>query len=249
MGCHISRQHSTFDRVRSDEILNIAHMPQSSAMATSMPKAVLTSAPAQVTPHTGPTSPVSPTSMESPTSIVSPTSTVVFDGNANAFEGKTEPTATAYSIANSSEARFAPTASVPNLSDKSSPVRSLLKRFLPNHEPVWRPSLLKPRPLAGLVALALSVACMLASLAILLVSNNQPISSWPVQPTVYLAIAAAIANVAIGFARLVAGPISWYHSASRGNSIRDLERQWEASHSVALAIKRKHSPEYILLGV
>ncbi|KAK3109257.1 hypothetical protein LTR53_017683 [Teratosphaeriaceae sp. CCFEE 6253] len=77
----------------------------------------------------------------------------------------------------------------------------------------------------------------LTSLAILIVSHNQPVRRWPVQPTVYLAIAAAVANVAIGFARYCSGPISWWHSASRGDSIEGLERHWEAGHSVVLALK------------
>lgn len=42
-------------------------------------------------------------------------------------------------------------------------------------EPVWRPSVVKVRPLLGLLALGLSIGRMFVSLAILLVSHGQPI--------------------------------------------------------------------------
>jgi len=76
-------------------------------------------------------------------------------------------------------------------------------------EPVWTPSIFKVQPLVGVLGLCLSIGCMFVALAVLLVSHGQPVSSWPVQPTVYLAIAAAIANVALGFARYHATPIAW----------------------------------------
>ena len=85
--------------------------------------------------------------------------------------------------------------------------RSILQH---NSEPEWRPLLFKIRPLLGLLAVGLSFACMFVSLAILVVSHEQPINTWPIQPTVYLAIAAAVANCALGFARYSAIPIAWW---------------------------------------
>ncbi|KAK3111663.1 hypothetical protein LTR53_012864 [Teratosphaeriaceae sp. CCFEE 6253] len=103
-------------------------------------------------------------------------------------------------------------------------LRSLLKhRVQQRREPVWRPSMFALLPLLGLLALALSIACMLVSLAILVASNKQPVKNWSIQPTVYLAIAAALANVALGFARYIAGPLSLHYTMSRGTSLRDLE--------------------------
>jgi len=120
-------------------------------------------------------------------------------------------------------------------------LQSMLKRRIQQQrEPVWRPSALNVRPLLGLFALGVSVLCMCVALAILLASNKQPIARWPIQPTVYLAIAAALANVALGFARFVAAPLSWWHTALRGSNLRELERQWEASHSVLLAFKHHY---------
>ena len=89
--------------------------------------------------------------------------------------------------------------------------------------PAWRPSLLQLRPLAGCAALSVSATCVFASLAILIVSDGQPIDSWPISPTVYLAIVAAIANSAIRFSRAEAIPISWWYHAYRGGTVRSLE--------------------------
>ena len=87
-------------------------------------------------------------------------------------------------------------------------VRSRLRQ---HSEPVWRPSLIAVRPLLGTVALGVSIGCMLVSLAVLLVSDNQPVRRWPIQPTVYLAIAAALANIALSVSRYLATPIHfWY---------------------------------------
>ncbi|KAK3615803.1 hypothetical protein LTR56_026366 [Elasticomyces elasticus] len=104
-------------------------------------------------------------------------------------------------------------------------------------EPVWRTSVFQVRPLLGLTALGVTVGCMFLSLAILLASHNQPTRTWAVQPTVYLAIAAALANVSLAFARQIALPIAWWHTVSRGTTIADLERQWEVGHTLVLALR------------
>lgn len=103
-------------------------------------------------------------------------------------------------------------------------------------EPTWEPSLLQLRPLAGLLGLLVSICCIFASLAILMVSDRQPIDNWPIEPTVYLAIVAAIANSALHLARAQAIPVSWWYQAAQGRTIRVLERQWEVSQSLMRAL-------------
>ncbi|KAK4923562.1 hypothetical protein LTR49_009275 [Elasticomyces elasticus] len=138
-----------------------------------------------------------------------------------------------------------PTDSAPSPSSPSIPakigifpkVKSLLERkHHERSEPVWRPSLLKIRPLLGILSLGFSIGCMFLSLAILLVSHGQPVRHWPIQPTVYLAIASAIGNTALAFSRYHAVPVAWWYRASRGSTIKDLERNWEVGHSLVLAL-------------
>ena len=64
----------------------------------------------------------------------------------------------------------------------------------------WDPSWRQVRPILGIMALVLSIVCMLASLAILLASQGVPINSWKIQPTVYLAIASAVGAGAVRYA-------------------------------------------------
>ncbi|KAK4897559.1 hypothetical protein LTR27_004703 [Elasticomyces elasticus] len=94
----------------------------------------------------------------------------------------------------------------------------------------------QPRPISGLLALLLVLGCVFFTLAILIASDKRPIDSWSVQPTVYPAIAAAVANSAISYAFAQATVIAWFYRASKGSTIRTLERQWEASDSLMHAL-------------
>ena len=102
----------------------------------------------------------------------------------------------------------------------------------------WKPSPIQFRPLAGIFALIVALCCLFASLGILLLSDGQAVESWPIQPSVYLAIIAALTNSGLHIGRAQAVPIAWWNSAFRGSTIRDLERQWEVGNSVLLAICR-----------
>ncbi|KAK3116143.1 hypothetical protein LTR53_003816 [Teratosphaeriaceae sp. CCFEE 6253] len=97
------------------------------------------------------------------------------------------------------------------------------------------------RPISGILALCITIASVFFSLAILVASDNQPITRWTVQPTVYLAIASAVANAALAYAHARAVPIAWWSRASRGATMCDLEEHWEASSSMlrgALLVKK-----------
>ena len=101
----------------------------------------------------------------------------------------------------------------------------------PEDTRLWRPTWFQPQVFAGMASLIVSVLAMLASLLVLLISNQQPVKSWKIQPTVYLAIASAIAAISLRFAKTRAAPISWWHHTLMGSKIRDLESHWEASQS------------------
>ena len=100
----------------------------------------------------------------------------------------------------------------------------------------WKESPIQFRPLAGIFALLIALCCLFASLGILLLSNGQAVESWPIQPSVYLAIIAALTNSGLHIGRAQALPIAWWNSAFQGSTIRDLDQQWEVGNSVLLAI-------------
>jgi hypothetical protein len=66
------------------------------------------------------------------------------------------------------------------------------------------------RPLAGILGLCVVIAVVLASLFVLVLSDGCPVDDWRIQPTVYLAINAAIANCGLALAYMEAVPCSWY---------------------------------------
>ena len=92
------------------------------------------------------------------------------------------------------------------------------------------------QPHLGVAALGIASCCVIFSLAILVSSNGKPVESWSVRPSVYLAIASAIANSAVAFAYTQAVVIAWWYKASKGATICTLARQWEAGSSVFQAL-------------
>lgn len=66
------------------------------------------------------------------------------------------------------------------IATKEPGVRAALRDGKPNN---W----FLPGPALGIFALCVAIGCMFFSLVILLASNNDPTTSWKIQPTVYLA--------------------------------------------------------------
>ncbi len=97
-----------------------------------------------------------------------------------------------------------------NLDDKQT-ASSSWRPVRPQSRHVWHPTLFQTRPLVGLVALAVTVLCTLASLAMLVASNDSPVGTWRIQPNVYLAIMTAVANTAIALAWKEAVPVRHLH--------------------------------------
>jgi hypothetical protein len=75
---------------------------------------------------------------------------------------------------------------------------------------------------------------IIAAVVVLSVSNNQPISQRPVQPTVYLPIASAATNVCIHFTFTEAVTIAWSRRAFQ-TTLADLHRTWEYGQSLGEA--------------
>jgi len=107
---------------------------------------------------------------------------------------------------------------------------------------------LQPQPISGIFALLVAIACTLFSLAILVASNDQPIDSWKIQPTVFLAIATALANAAVACAYARAVPVAWWYRAVRVASVRTLEYQWEASTYLSRAVLRGKEMSFVIVA-
>lgn len=100
----------------------------------------------------------------------------------------------------------------------------------------WRPTFWRIQPLIGMLALVLTIICLLVSFAILQASHGHATINWDFQPTVYLAIATAVSNTALSCALALAAPISWWYKALRGSTVMDLELDWKAGQSFPRAL-------------
>ncbi|KAK5675810.1 hypothetical protein LTS10_011541 [Elasticomyces elasticus] len=104
--------------------------------------------------------------------------------------------------------------------------------------------LAQPRPITGLLALLV----VFGDLDRIEQASRRPVEKWIVQPTVYLAIATAVANSAISYAFTQAAVVAWFHRASNGTTILALERSWEASYSVVHAISQGRNTSLVAIA-
>jgi hypothetical protein len=82
-------------------------------------------------------------------------------------------------------------------------------------------------PWLALASLLFVLACMGASIATIVISDNQTVASWTIQPAVLLAILAALSNVALGIAFSEAVVVTWWTSATNGASLEELHYIWD----------------------
>ena len=83
----------------------------------------------------------------------------------------------------------APTMKVPIPSENLIPEDDIsLTQDARNNSQAWKPSWLHFRPILGIVSLGVTIGCMMASFAVLWISDGEPVNTWywKVQPTVYV---------------------------------------------------------------
>lgn len=95
-----------------------------------------------------------------------------------------------------------------------------------NNRNPWRAGVLARMPWVGFAALLGTLICASAGAIILILSNGNPLIDWSVQPTVWLAITTALANILLHFALSEGATISFWRKAVQGGTINDLHREW-----------------------
>lgn len=106
-----------------------------------------------------------------------------------------------------------------------------LKRTSPSKR-----SIIAALPLLGIAALFGALICTVSSSVILLLSDGQPVDSWPsatvqIQPAVILAILTALANALLLLALREGGAIAWWVKMLEGATLSDCHRYWEYGSS------------------
>lgn len=90
----------------------------------------------------------------------------------------------------------------------------------------WKSTFLRWGPLSGVFAMFLAISSMFACLGVLVGSNGVAVSNWTVQPSEYLAIFTAIANLAMRYACIQGIIIAWWTRAIRGSTLSKLHWDW-----------------------
>ncbi|KAL2827133.1 hypothetical protein BDW59DRAFT_160420 [Aspergillus cavernicola] len=95
----------------------------------------------------------------------------------------------------------------------------------------WRPGVFRNAPWLGLIALAMAIACAVATVVVLLSANGQVTSTWPsekhpLQLAVVLAILIALGNAALRLAFQEGVTNSWWVKMLKGGNLGDSHRYW-----------------------
>lgn len=106
-----------------------------------------------------------------------------------------------------------------------------------NDRTPWRASLWRRLPWLGFGALLGVLAGIAAAITILVLSDEQPVKSWNLQPTVCLAIVTAITNILLHFALTEGVNVAWWKRATDENTeVADLHRYWSYGNSLLAAM-------------
>ncbi|KAH7122819.1 hypothetical protein B0J11DRAFT_348368 [Dendryphion nanum] len=109
----------------------------------------------------------------------------------------------------------------------------------PNHQSArWEPGFWRRFPVWSILAMIIVLACLVASLYILISSDGQLVNRWGygIAPPVYLAITSVVANSLSAFALANGLVISFWRTALHGASLNELTRNYECGASFRRAI-------------
>ncbi|KAF2667145.1 hypothetical protein BT63DRAFT_330734 [Microthyrium microscopicum] len=90
----------------------------------------------------------------------------------------------------------------------------------------WKTGFWRRLPWAGILSLLTAFACTGVMVGIIVSSNESPVSNWVVQPSVYLAIASAGANIFLRASLSEGVAVAWWVKASRGAQLTELSNIW-----------------------
>ncbi|EON62506.1 hypothetical protein W97_01729 [Coniosporium apollinis CBS 100218] len=96
----------------------------------------------------------------------------------------------------------------------------------------WEPGVLTRTPWSGLAALLGAVVCACLTVAVLAVSDGQPVVDWSIRPPVYLAILSALTNALLRFAFSKGVTIAWWTESLHGGTVESLHRNWGYGDSI-----------------
>jgi hypothetical protein len=101
----------------------------------------------------------------------------------------------------------------------------------------WKTTFFRLGPLTGFLAMLVALSSIVISLGILVASDGAAVSSWAIEPTVYLAICTAIANLAMRYACIQGVVVAWWIRAMSGKAtLRRLHHDWKSGTTLIGAL-------------
>src|SRR5579859_4634902 len=91
--------------------------------------------------------------------------------------------------------------------------------------PNWRKNLLQI-PWVAVLLVLLVVSCMGVFVGIIVISNDQTVASWKVQPIVLLAVLSSISDHALSTSLYISVAITWWRSTLCGTILACLNHIW-----------------------
>lgn len=85
--------------------------------------------------------------------------------------------------------------------------------------------------LSSIFCMLLALTSIIASLGILVGSDNQDIESWTTPPSTYLAMFTATANLSVRYAAVHGVVIAWWMRALKGSTLSKLHYDWRSGSS------------------
>ena len=113
---------------------------------------------------------------------------------------------------------------------------------------LWRPGLCQSSVVPGFGALCITLLCTIGSIVVLRLSDGKSVSSWSIQPTVWLALASALSNSSLRFAFSQGVTISWWGKVLGGGTLRELHQHWDYGTSIWASLSAGRNINFIAIA-
>jgi hypothetical protein len=101
-----------------------------------------------------------------------------------------------------------------------------------SQEKAWQTGFLRNVPWLGLGALLLVLCSIIASTAILVISNGDAVSTWRIAPSVILALLTSLSTACFGLALASGINVTWWRRMLQGGNLDDIHYYWEQGSSL-----------------
>jgi hypothetical protein len=112
----------------------------------------------------------------------------------------------------------------------------------------WKTAVLRAGPFSGVLSMFIALGSIFACFAILESSNGAAVEAWSVQPSLYLAVFTATANLAMRFACIQGIVVAWWTRALRGSTLSRLHWDWRSGMPIIRPLGHRWSTDFSSLG-